>query len=97
MNSDFNRFTHACVVIDLLTNVRDEDIIKVLVEEFVINVWTDVLIDTLSEVYIDVTIDIVSDIGVAVLTGASANVLVAAMTDLGFATSAPSEESVSSC
>ena len=76
MNSDFNRFTHACVVIDVLADVWDEDIIKVLVEEFVINVWTDVLIDTLSGVCLDVTIDIVSDVDVEVLTDVNGNVLV---------------------
>ena len=82
MNNDFNRFTHPCVVIDVMTGVWDEDIIKVLAVEFVINVWTDVLIDTLAEVYLDVTIDIVSDVDVEVLTDVNEKVLATTTTAL---------------
>ena len=54
-----------------------------MVEVFVINVWSDVVIDTLSGVSVDAIIDVVaSDISVEILTDVNANFLVAAMTAL---------------
>ena len=79
----FNRFTHPCVIIDVLADVWVEEIIKILVGVFVINVWTGVVIDTLSGVSAEVIIDVVDcDIGVEALTAVNANVVVATMTDL---------------
>ena len=46
----FNRFSHRCVVIDVLSDVWVEEVIKVLVEVFVVDVRADVVIDTLSGV-----------------------------------------------
>ena len=45
-----NRLTHPCVVIDVLADVWVEDVIKILVEGFVINVRADTVIGTLSDV-----------------------------------------------
>ena len=42
----FNRFTHSRVIIDVLTDVWVKEVVKVSV----INVWADVVIDTLSDV-----------------------------------------------
>ena len=42
----FNR----CVIIDVLSDVWVEEVIKELVEGFVIKVWSDMMIDTLSGV-----------------------------------------------
>ena len=78
----FNRFTHPRLIIDVLTDVCVEEVTKILVGGFVINVWDGMVIDTLSTVYVDVTFDDVSDIGVEVLTDVDANVLGAVMTDL---------------
>ena len=47
---NFNRFTHPCVSIDVLADVWVEEVIKILFEGFVINVWDDVVIDTLADV-----------------------------------------------
>ena len=48
----FNRFVHPCVVIDVLTDVWVEEvIIKVFVAVFVVNVWSDAVIDMLSDVF----------------------------------------------
>ena len=68
----------------MLTDVWVEEVIKALVEMFIINVWGDVVIDEVSDVQVDVTINSVSDIGVEVLTDVNLNVLVAAMTVLQF-------------
>ena len=46
----FNRFTHPCVVIDVLADVWVEYIFKVWVEAFAINAWADSVVDTLSDV-----------------------------------------------
>ena len=44
-----NRFSHLCVIIDVLADdVWVEEVIKIFVELFIINVWADVVIDTLS-------------------------------------------------
>ena len=43
----FNRFKYVCVVIDEMTDAWVEEVIKVLVEVFVTNVWDDdVMIET---------------------------------------------------
>ena len=82
----------------MLADVWVEEIIKILVGVFVINVWTGVVIDTLSGVSAEVIIDVVDcDIGVEALTAVNANVVVAAMTALEFAMSAPCEEPISFC
>ena len=69
------------MIIGALTDVwvEDEEVMKVFVEVTGIDVWADVVIDTLSG---DVINDVASDIGVEVLLGVNANVLVAAMTAL---------------
>ena len=85
----FNIFPHPCEVVDVLAGEWVEQIISILVEMFDLNVWADVVIDTLSGVQVDATIEVVSDIGVEVLTDVNANGLVVAMTDLQFAMSAP--------
>ena len=74
----FNRFTYPCVIVDVLADVWVEEIREMLVGGFVINVWADMVIGTLSTVYVDVTFDDVSDIGVEVLTDVNTNVLIAA-------------------
>ena len=67
---------------DTLADVCIEEIIKVLVEVIVINMWVDAVVDTLSSMSVDETIDSVSDIGIGVLTDVNPTVLVAAMTAL---------------
>ena len=76
----FNRFTHPCVVIDVLADVWVEKIVKVLVGAFVINARADTVVDTWSGVYVDVTTVISPDIDVGVLIDVNPNALVAAMT-----------------
>ena len=76
----FNIFVLPCVIIDELADVWVEDVIKILVGVFAINVWGDKVIDT-SGVYIDVTFDM-PDIDVEVLTDVNANVLVTVVTAL---------------
>ena len=93
----FNRFVHSRMVIDVLTDVWVEEVIKVFVEVFAVNVWTGVVIDSMSDVQVDVKIDVVSDIDVEVLTDVNANVLVVTMTALQFAMPSPCEESISFC
>ena len=83
----FNTLTHPCVVIDVLSDVWVEEIIKELEEGFVINVWADMVIGALSRVQVDITIDVVSDIGVEVMTDINVNVLVAVA--IKFVMSAP--------
>ena len=86
----FNRFTHPCVIIDVLADVRVEEIIKILVVLFTIGVRANVVIDTLSCVsLVDVTIDVVYDNGVEVLTDANANVFASLMPALEFAVPKP--------
>ena len=85
----FNRFVHSRMVIDVLTDVWVEEIREMLVGGFVINVWADMVIGTLSTVYVDVTFDVVSDIGIEVLTDVNNVLIVAAITDLSFAMSEP--------
>ena len=76
----FKKNSHPCVIIDVLTDVWVEE---VMVEVCIINVWSDVVIDTLPGVSVDVIIDVVaSDIGVEVLTDVNVNVLLADMTAL---------------
>ena len=77
----FNISVRPCVVIDELADVWVKGLIKILVGVFVINVWGDMMIDTLG-VYVDVTIGVVSDIDVGVLTDVNANVLVTVVTAL---------------
>ena len=77
-----NGFAQACVVIDVLTDVWVEEVIKIFAGVFVINVRTAVVIDMFSAAWLDVTIDVVSDIGVEVLTDVNTNVLVVEMIDL---------------
>ena len=75
----FNIFERLCVVTDVLADVWvEKNCIGVLLGEFVINVRADVIID------------VASDIGVEMLTDdVNADVLVAAMTALGFVVSPP--------
>ena len=47
----FNRFTYPSVVIDVLTDVWVEEVIKVFVEVFAVIVRTDAVIDMLSDVF----------------------------------------------
>ena len=47
MISDFHDFTHPCVSVDVSADMRVEEVIKVVV--FVINVWADLVIGTLSD------------------------------------------------
>ena len=54
MDNDFQRFTHPCVVIDVLVAVWIEEIIKIFVEVFAVNVWSDALSGMLSDVFRDV-------------------------------------------
>ena len=49
------------MVIDVLTDVWVEEVIKIFVEVFVINIWDDVAIDTLSGA-VDAIIDVVPGI-----------------------------------
>ena len=87
--------THPCVIIDVLADVRVEEIIKILVVVFTIGVRANVVIDTLSCVsLVDVTIDAVYDNGVEVLTDANTSSVLAAINDLYFAMPAPGEGSV---
>ena len=72
------------MVIDVLADVRVDDVIKMLVEVFVINMRDGVVIGTLSGANVDVTIAVVSDIAVVVLNTVNVNILVAAMIDLQF-------------
>ena len=81
------------MVIDLLSDMRVEGVIKELVEGFVINVRADTVIITFSGVYVDVSIGVVSNIGADV----NANVLEAAMTALLFAMPSLCEESMPFC
>ena len=46
----FNRFTHPCVIIDVLTDVWVEDVTRTLVKVFPINVWADAVVGTLTGV-----------------------------------------------
>ena len=74
-----DRFTHPCVIIDVLADVWVEEVIQIFVAVFVINVWADVVIDMLSGAQqVAVTIDVVSGIRLEVLTEVNANVVVAA-------------------
>ena len=76
----FKKNSHPCVIIDVLTDVWVEE---VMVEVCIINVWSDVVIDTLPGVSVDVIIDVLaSDIGVEVLIDVNVNVLLADMTAL---------------
>ena len=79
-----NRSTQPGVVIDVLTDVWVEEVVKVLriVKVFVMNVWANSVIDTLSDVQVDVTIDAVSDTDVEALTDVNTNILIDAMTSL---------------
>ena len=45
----FNRFSHLRVIIDMLADVWVEEVSKIFVDVFVINVWADVVIDTFSD------------------------------------------------
>ena len=75
----FSRFTHPCVIIDVLADVWVEEVIQIFVAVFVINVWADVVIDMLPGAQqVAVTIDVVSGIRLEVLTEVNANVVVAA-------------------
>ena len=65
--------------IDALTDVWVEEVIKILVGVSAINVWTDVVIDTLSGVKVDVMVDVLSDSGLEVLADVNTEVLIAAM------------------
>ena len=87
----FNRFKRLCVVIDVLADAWVEEVMKVSVKVFVINVRADVVIDKFSGV------QVVSDIAAEVLTDVNANVLVVAMTALQFPMPAPWEEPMSFC
>ena len=89
----FSRFAHPCVVIDVLTDVQVEDVIEILLGgKFFINVWAEVVIETLSDKQVDVIIDVMSGIGVEMLTDeVNVNVLLAVTTDLEFAIPAPLE------
>ena len=89
---DINTFSHPCVTIDMLTDVWVEEVIKILVEVFVIDARSDVAIDTSSGVLDGAMIDVGSDIDADVLTDVNANVLVPVMTDLEFDMTAPPEE-----
>ena len=82
-NSDL-KYAHPCVFIDTLTDdVRwVEEVIKMLIEVFDIEVWRDAVIDTSSGVCVDMTIEVVSDIGVGVLVDVKAGDLVPAITSL---------------
>ena len=73
-----------CEVIGVLTDVWVEEVAKVFVKVFDINVWADSAVDTLSDVQAGATIDVVSTVGVEALSDVSANVLTSAMTDLQF-------------
>ena len=89
------RISHPRVIIDVLTDVRVEEIIKILVVLFTIGVRANVVIDTLSCVsLVDATIDVVYDNGVEVLTDANTSSVLAAITDLYFAMTAPGEGTV---
>ena len=68
-----------CVIIDVLTDVWVEEVIKTLVGVFTINVRTVMVLDVLSGAYVDVIIDVESDTGVEVLTDVNASVLVTAV------------------
>ena len=83
------RISHPRVVIDVLTDVWVEEVIKTSVGVFAINVWTDVTIGMLSGVKVDVVVDVLSDIGVEALADVDANVLVVAMIVLYFAMPSP--------
>ena len=50
MNSDFIRFTHPCVTIDVLTAAWVGEVTSISVGSFVIKVRVEMVIDTLSEV-----------------------------------------------
>ena len=81
-----NKTSYPCVIIDVLTDVWVEYVIKAAVGVFTINVWTGGVIGTLSGVQADVIIAVVSDIDVEILADVNANVLVvAAMAPLQFA------------
>ena len=87
--------THPCVIIEVLADVRVEEIIKILIVLFTIGVRANVVIDTLSCVsLVDVTIDVVYDNGVEVLTDANTNFVLSAIADLYFVMAAPGEGSV---
>ena len=75
------RFTHPCVIIDMLSDVW--------VEVFVGDTRSNVMIDTLSDEKVDVIIDVVFEIIVEVLVDVKANVLAVATTSLSFAMPAP--------
>ena len=80
------------MIINVLADVRVEEVVKILVEMFIINVRAEVLIDMFSGVSVDVLIVVVtSDIDFVeeVLTDANANVFVAAMTASWFTMSSP--------
>ena len=81
MDNDFQRFTHPCVVIDLLADVWGDFLF--------INTPTDVMIDTLSGEKVDSTTDVVPEISNGVLIDVKENVLVAAMSAFSFAISTP--------
>jgi len=84
------RISHPCVIINVLADVRIDEVVKILVGVSIINVRTDVVIGILSGVAVGVIIDAAtSDIDVEVLTDVNTDILVAAMTALRFAMSAP--------
>ena len=67
----------------MLSGVSVESIIEGLLNEFfVINVRTDVVIDTLSDMLIDVIIDFLPDVRVELLTEKDEKFLLAAITSL---------------
>ena len=78
------------MIIDVVADDWVGEVIKVSVEVFVINVWSSVMIITLSDVLVDVTIDVVSsDIGVDELSDVNVNILVAMVTALRVFVPAP--------
>ena len=86
----FKRFTNPCVIIGVMADEWVGEVIKVSDGVFVINVWADAMIITLSNVLVEVTIDVVSsDIRVEELTDVNVNVLVAMVTVLYVSIPAP--------
>ncbi len=63
----FNSVSHACDVIDVLTDVWDGPVINILVDVLMIDVWADVVV---IGVFTDVKITVVPGMGVDDMTTA---------------------------